>query len=165
MSILQTASDFVETIDSDEIWWSDGGVECKFVPINSVGLYDIGLKLYQSEEERDGAYLKQMLAADADAGPEAYGEINIPHETHWRYGYVTEVVKTVRDTDYSDLIDGWDGSYWDKMQDEDTLPIALQELKEKMRKAGITWHDHHMGNVGIKNRYFVCIDFGIRGNR
>jgi len=128
------------------------GVSCRFIPFNA----DWGIKVFESETERDRAVYWQRKAAEVGLGPKVgvvFEIKNLEHHvydvSHTVYCHVTERVDMSRQKGLSTV----DGSHQHMIKQIRTLRRLLRA------KIGFNFEDDHHNNVGYLNGHLVCIDF------
>jgi len=121
----------------------------------------IGFKDFESKKLAQEAYDFQKTLAAYDMAPMVYGKVRkidyldsygIKRKSNW--GYVTEIAKTIDDSEYNT-----DDELHDNIRDE------IDNLRDEMEMfLGISFYDCHFGNVGYVKRngqdVLVCIDTG-----
>lgn len=107
-----------------------------FIKLND----QVGLKISQSEEHRDGNYARQEKAAKTGHAPDVYGKTEVFIKGVKYYGYFTEVVEV---PDYDNQI------YREQIE-------ALRKWVESHIMG--YWGDTKPSNCGIKNNRLVIID-------
>lgn len=99
----------------------------------STSFYQIGIKIFTSEEDCNYAYQYQKYAAKHKLGPLTGPKIKVGH----RFGYITQVANTSKKTNEKEIA----------------------ELSKAMRKINLDFPDDHKNNVGWIGNRLVCIDF------
>lgn len=140
-----------------QIRGSPSGVRSVFVKIDDKW----AIKLFEKERHRDRAYRNQKQAAEYKLGPDVGKKIDFSVSCDYPYGYITEIVDVL--VPHSEIVNrDYDSynyyCYGDGKQKFDKL---VDELSNKLEECtGIRYRDLHPANIGIKNGYFVLIDFG-----
>lgn len=117
----------------EKVSQSSGGCSC--------GFYEVGLKLYHDEEDRDEAFLRQQHAHAHGIAPFAVAKLEVDGQP----ALLTELVDMVREYP-------GDGAVRDaEMRHEEVF--------------GFKCGDFHAGNMGLVDEKIVFIDFGYHGYR
>lgn len=122
------------------------GSSCMFVRLGR----GVGLKLYETANERNYAYTRQFRASQLGLGPMVYGKLSLnewiterpwaslrSYTQRYRYGYLTQTATVCRS-------------------------ISSQKLKGLTRRLtnhGFSTRDICSNNVGLIKDKLVCIDF------
>jgi hypothetical protein len=135
------------------------GVQAKFVPVNE----DWGLKYYDSRENRDKNYDRQLSYIPTDAAPQLGDKIDFNLNGEPYYGFFTERV-TVAGNLVAEML-GLSGPYqnwYDRAQKiyDYINDVAGEEVYELRKQLGHGADDLHPWNWGYtKDGRAVAIDF------
>lgn len=139
--------EIVNTLSGVDLNYSPSGCACRFVPLTKKW----AIKLYAAKFKRDEAYNNQYKVFKVGYAPKVGECIDLP-EGEFKYGYITEIVKTLFDENSDDDdVNEWEEKHQGKI---DLIVDTIEEL------CGFEFSDCHAHNWGIKNRKLIPIDFG-----
>jgi hypothetical protein len=137
-----------KTLSNSPLEASPSGCACKFVPITKKW----AIKLYSAKFKRDEACNNQQMVYDVGYAPKVGQVFDLP-DGEFRYGYITEIVKTVFNSNSNkDHVYDWEEKNQEKI---DEIVDEIESL------CGFEFSDCHGYNWGIKNKKLIPIDFGV----
>ena len=162
--IPENIDEILNSVSHEVIKGSPGGICSRFVALNN----EIGVKLYRDERDRNACYERQTFFAKHKCAPETYGKVTLKNQENFKYGYLSEKVKVLKDALSPTMpphpeFNGTDCNGLDKDYSSPNYYNNCRnktKLLGKLRDAGFEYYDWGARNVGLKNGEFVCIDFG-----
>lgn len=129
---------------------SPEGVSCRFVKLDD----NWGIKIYICIEDRDSCYILQEEMSKRGFGP----KVGIKFDVGENYCYITQVARPLVNA-YTQPGDEYCSDFA-RFNHNPIVRSMINDIYNKMKKAGFDNGDRHVCNYGILDKMIVCIDFG-----